>query len=871
MNSTKILDAVRLPTLSLTLQEILKLEGSNPFTLTASLRQIIEKDPLLSAHILKVANSSFYGFSQQVRTISHALGLLGVQRIKQIAFSFSVFDYFNRIQYRAEFRQIFHQIIKKSLLQSSLALLIANHIGEQEPEEFYMSALLNDIGQIILFLHDPRTLQEIYHVEDRIVLPREQQRFGITHRELGLAFCLRFMLPEQIALSIGHHTEKIGSQPITKVAHVANSMAELLMQASPSEIPRHMEALDNLCKKHLGIKVSNLGNAIRTLPKLLEAFVGEFPELSSELHEVVGRGSTLVLSLMNEQISMVTEVHKMDDFQKKIAQEKMFLSHMLNLSYYLSSLISPEKIIQSVFDYFDNFITDFSIAFLMNDETVKEHFTFLRSLQRRETGYELDELPPLVQALESHGTARLEPKALSRLNYSDSDTVLAFPIAFNQNLFGFFLLNLGKESFKELDLELSYIQILSNIMANSFQNYDSFQKLNNELNKKKILTQELVRTDQRISHTRREIASLQKTESLTAIMPVVFHKLKNKLTPILGYSQILLSHSQDENVRNRLSKIERNAEELTQQLNHLRSYFTLEAPPKETINPNKIIDRMTANLHRIEQEHGVAVHINTDGAIGNQPLNAGEMETLIENMVVNAALAIKQKPSAQGTVEISTRAQTDGAFILEIRDDGIGIPADQFNQIWLPFHTNSPERAGLGLAVCHRIIENHSAQCEIESQPSAGTTFRIRFPAPAPEPSPGTEIPDETDFPLFDKIKTILIVDDEAYLLELMKDILETGRTDLAITMCNTGQVALDLLKEKDFDLVISDIHMPDINGIAIYEYLKLNGLEKKLIMVSGAHYREDVAEFLKVNGITFLQKPFELMEFKRTVFEKFT
>jgi len=868
MNSTKILDAVRLPTLSRTLQEILKLEGSNPFTLTANIRKIIEKDPLLSAHILKVANSSFYGFSQQVRTISHAMGLLGVQRIKQIAFSYSIFDYFNRINYKADYRQIFHQIIKKSLLQSSLALLIAHRIGESEPEEFYMSTLLNDIGQIILFLYDPKTLQEIYHVEDRIILEREQQRFGITHRELGLAFSVRYLLPEQIALSIGHHTEKIGSQPITKVSYIANSMAELLMQSSLSELPGHLEALNSLCSDQLGIQLSSLGEAIQTLPKLLEAFIGEFPELSNELQEIAGRGSALILSLMNEQISMVTESHKLDEFQKKIAKEKLFLSHMLNLSYYLSSLISPEKILQSVFDYFDNFITDFSIAFLISDEKNGSGYTHIRTLQDKKNNLSLKDIPPLSSTIESHGTTtRLEAQALTRLGYNESNTLLAFPIAFNQKLFGFLLLNLGNESFRELDLELSYIQILSNIMANSFQNFNSFERLSSELNKKKILTQELLLSTQRFDHTRKEITSLQKSESLMAILPIVFHKLKNKLTPILGYAQILLSRTTDESVRNRLTKIEKNAEELTQQLNHLRSYFSAEAPPMESINPNKIISRMSMGLHQLEKEYGITIRITPDSSIENGLLNAGQIETLIENLVENAAQAIKHKPSQQGSVELITKALPNGAFALEISDDGIGIPEDQLTQIWLPFHSNYPERAGLGLAVCHRIIENHNARYEIETKPDQGTLFRILFPAPVVKDLADNAILVEAEA----TAKKLLIIDDEIYLLELLKDVLEAGDPGLTVTMCSSGQNALDLISAHHFDLIVSDIHMPGISGVDIYHQLKNLGMENKLLIITGDPYLPSVAAFLRTSGTPYLKKPFELMEFKRTVFEKLT
>lgn len=869
MNSTKILDAVRLPTLSRTLQEILKIESGNPFSLTTNMKRIIEKDPLLSAHILKVANSSFYGFSQQVRTISHALGLLGVKRIKQIAFSFSIFDYFNRIPYRSEDRQIFHQIIKKSLLQSSLALLIAHRLGEQEPEEFYMSNLLNDIGQIVLFLFDPKSLQEIYHVEDHIVLERERQRFGITHRELGLAFCLRFFLPEQIALSIGHHTEKIGNEPLAKVAYVANSLAELLMQTSPSELPKHMEQLNDLCTQHLGIQLSELSEVLKTLPKLLEAFVVEFPELRDGLQDTVGRGSALILSLMDDQITLLTESHKMDAFQKKIAKEKLFLSHMLNLSYYLSSLLSPDKSIQTVFDYFENFITDFSISFLIQHEAQNNHFKLVEENQGEEKIFPLADLPPLVSALDSHGTTKLALPAMKKLGYGDEATILSFPIAFNQKLFGFLLLNLGKESFRELDLELSYIQILSNIMANSFQNFESFERLNNELNKKKMLTQELVRSDNRNAFTRKEIAIMQKSESMLSILPVVFHKLKNKLTPILGYAQILLARTADENIRSRLTKIERNAEELTQQMNHLRSYFSIDAPQMERINPNKIISRITPDLRQKVLNQPMSIQISSDTGVGDVLLNPGQFETLIENLVDNAVEAVRQKGSPEGLVKIETISQPAGGFILRISDNGIGILTEQIDEIWIPFFTTMPERAGLGLAVCHRIIENHQARFDIETASNEGTTISIFFPDNTADKADSNTI---KTAPLFTgNPRQLLIIDDETYLLELMKDVLDASGEEVIITTCSNGRNALDLLSEKSFDLVISDIHMPGISGLDIYEDMKKRHMEDKLIIMTGDPYPSDISEFLKSTRIPFLKKPFELMEFKQMVFERLT
>lgn len=125
MDAKKIIDSIQLPTLSKTLFEIIEVEKANTISFLDDIKRIVERDPLLSAHILKVANSPLYGFSHKVRTISHAIGLLGVRKIRTMAFSFSVFDFLKKVDYKTEYGEVFNLILKKSLLNSALATILA--------------------------------------------------------------------------------------------------------------------------------------------------------------------------------------------------------------------------------------------------------------------------------------------------------------------------------------------------------------------------------------------------------------------------------------------------------------------------------------------------------------------------------------------------------------------------------------------------------------------------------------------------------------------------------------------------------------------------------------------------------------------------
>lgn len=155
MTIEEILKTNELPTLSKTLYELIQLEKINSVSFNNDLKKIIEKDPLLSAQILREANSPLYGFSQKVRTIPHAISLLGFSRIRNLAFRFSIFDFLKKVNFKPKYGIIFNLILKKSLLIASVCNILTERMNFLNGEEMYVSGLMTNIGQILLFLHSP--------------------------------------------------------------------------------------------------------------------------------------------------------------------------------------------------------------------------------------------------------------------------------------------------------------------------------------------------------------------------------------------------------------------------------------------------------------------------------------------------------------------------------------------------------------------------------------------------------------------------------------------------------------------------------------------------------------------------------------------
>jgi HD-like signal output (HDOD) protein/signal transduction histidine kinase len=874
MSSTSLIDKVKLPTLSKTLLKIIEVEKLNPITFLDDIKRIIEKDPLFSAHLMQVANSPFYGFTQKVRTLSHAIGLLGVRKIKSMAFSFSIFDFFKRIDYKPIYGGTFSLILKKSLLISAISTMLAKKINYLDAEELYVSGLLTEIGQLILFLHSPEKYCRIYSINDKKLLLKEKEIFHTDHVELGIEFCQKHSYPNFFKTAIENHTKLLSDEEHTRISFISTQMAELLLTEDEEEKTSIFKEIENYTKKLLHLSLPEVEETIRGLPVVMDAFISDFPEVQKDLKKVVEAGSTIIIELMKKEMEMVVLTQELTDSQKKLAKEKMFLSHMLNLSYFFSSLNPPLKIISSLFEYFENFINEFTIEFIYRSP-LSENDNYVRIKSKDDidgSPIDINRFSSLVKSKISNEVVRLGKEEMQQLGKNPSNVSLVFPISYHHNFYGFLFLDVESGNYLALDLEMSYVQILSNIIANSFQNYLSFEARQKETNQKKLVTRELIKSDKELNHSRQTLIELQKSEVIGEMLPVIFHKLKNKLTPILGYSQILLTKVNDDAVIERLKKIEKNATDLANQLSILRNYFKTEKITREKENLNTIITHLRPYFNQVENEEDIKIVFSPDDGIPDDLLNPGHIEVLITNIVDNGIRAIKAKGTAGtggGRIDIKTESQND-EYKLTIRDNGIGIKEKNLLKIWSPFYSEFPGQAGIGLSICDKIISNHDASYYVHSKEGEFTEMEIVFKKQRVE----KEKKFEKDIlePLPRDIRgRILIVDDEAYLLDLMKEIL-LNEGDFEIITTTSGTEAIELLDGTgEFDVVITDIRMPEVNGIQIYDFLKAKKMESRVMIITADPFAEDVVMFLKNSKVKYLKKPFELMKFKQYVLEQLT
>lgn len=197
-----------LPTLPSVVTQIIKMV-EDPDTSAADMNSVISQDPALTAKVLKLVNSAFYGFSRQISTVREAVVILGFNRVKSLALSASVFEVFQGPG-AEEFDRV--GLWEHSIATGVGAEIIGKRINYPNPEEILVGGILHNIGKIVIDLHFHDRLEDIFeYVRDRDCLMLEAERFvlGVAHPEVGAWLARQWNLPEKITDAIRYYHEPL--------------------------------------------------------------------------------------------------------------------------------------------------------------------------------------------------------------------------------------------------------------------------------------------------------------------------------------------------------------------------------------------------------------------------------------------------------------------------------------------------------------------------------------------------------------------------------------------------------------------------------------------------------------------------------------
>ncbi len=387
-------------------------------------------------------------------------------------------------------------------------------------------------------------------------------------------------------------------------------------------------------------------------------------------------------------------------------------------------------------------------------------------------------------------------------------------------------------------------------------------------------------TAQKLAHLKLQQAG--KLAALGRMASGLAHELNNPLTSILGYAQLLLDRPRGTEKNADLRKIYHEAERASHIAKNLLHYARESRSERSLVDLNEVV-RRTLSLRDYELRlENIRVVRDLDPHLPPVLADPGQMQQVVLNLFLNAEQAIHQV-RGRGHIRIRTKKLPGERAMLEVADDGPGIPQQIAAHIFDPFFTTKPagQGTGLGLSIVKEIIEEYDGTVRLGSSRGPGATFQIQLPAadaaalsrqkprliPAPServepvPRPATRSAEPRKHG-----KHILVVEDEPTVAQLIADVLrEEGHRVETLLDSREG---LELAQRQSYDLVICDLKMPQLDGRAFYAALESSGnpLQRHILFVTGDTLAPHTMEFLEAHHLPFVAKPFLVEELKRAV-----
>jgi two-component system cell cycle sensor histidine kinase/response regulator CckA len=370
-----------------------------------------------------------------------------------------------------------------------------------------------------------------------------------------------------------------------------------------------------------------------------------------------------------------------------------------------------------------------------------------------------------------------------------------------------------------------------------------------------------------------QLLQAEKMAALGQTISGVAHELNNPLATILNWAERLSGRKPvDEHIRRGLETILSESERAARIVRNLLTFARKRQTTRAMMDMNQVV-RETLALRNYDQR---VTNINViDALAAGLPLvfaDSYQVQQVLLNLVINAEQAML---AANGRGSIVVRTWHDNgreSVMLEINDDGPGIPDDVQPKIFDPFFTTKEvgKGTGLGLTVAYAIVQEHGGRIRLESKPASGASFFVELPITgakhisAPPALPRARRPDTGRL----TAASILVVEDEAALASaVVESLQDAGYT---VEHAADGEEALARMQARSQDLVVCDLRMPRLDGKAFYRRLQAAApsLNRRVIFVTGDVAGTDAEQFLQESGCRWLAKPFRLGDLLKVVRE---
>ncbi len=373
--------------------------------------------------------------------------------------------------------------------------------------------------------------------------------------------------------------------------------------------------------------------------------------------------------------------------------------------------------------------------------------------------------------------------------------------------------------------------------------------------------------EQQLARQREQVFQSEKMSALGSLLAGVAHELNNPLSVVVGHAMMLSDETSDPQVLRQTKKISDAAERCSKIVRTFLSMARQEPVRMEPVDIGELVGTAVEVARYGNRGRNVRIETDLQDDLPKVHADVDQVTQAVVNLIINAEQAI-EGASVGDCIRVSARRdKAHKALRIEVEDNGPGIPSDIRARVFDPFFSTKGvgQGTGVGLAVCHRVVTAHQGTIEVRDVEPTGTCFAITLPmnGVAEQDKQETKpVPDDQD-----SIR-VLVIDDEADVADLNVEVLERAgyKADAVYEAAN----AFDMLRTKNYDVVLSDLNMPGVDGRGVYETIvaEFPRLAARTGFVTGDTMGKTSQIFLQESRRPYLEKPVSPKELRAFVAE---
>lgn len=386
---------------------------------------------------------------------------------------------------------------------------------------------------------------------------------------------------------------------------------------------------------------------------------------------------------------------------------------------------------------------------------------------------------------------------------------------------------------------------------------DAEVRLIDEVAERTWATLARARAEAELAKSREALYQSEKLTALGSLLAGVSHEINNPLAVVVAQAMLLEADAEGSPLGERAGKIRRAAERCARIVQTFLAMARQKPPVRTTVSPNAVVLSALDLTGYGLRTAGVTVSTKLADDLPPLSADADQLHQVLANLLINAQHALQDLPGPREVAVYTRAGREPGTVEIEVADNGNGVAPELRRRVFEPFFTTKPQGGGtgLGLSYSHGVVEAHGGRIELLDR-SKGAAFVLVLPAVATAADAGSaEAENAHRRP--PPPGSALLVDDEADVAEVLAEILE-GQ-GFRVTTAASGREAKARLRAEAFDIVLSDLRMPDLDGPGLYDWIRRERpeLAERTGFITGDTLGPAVARFLADAGRPYLEKPF--------------